>query len=214
MPGRYFIYGLKDPRTDQVRYIGKSETGLTRPNNHTSPSFLKRRCRKSSWLLSLLRSNFRPSIVILEEAEDRADLNSMERFWIAQGLGLAWPLTNMTKGGDGGAMGPEAVEKIRAKKIGRAPWNKGRPASAETKHRLQNLRRGSKASVATRLKMSASQKGNRYAAKLSIDEVQKIRTLLSLFVKQATIAEMVGINKAQVSRIKTGKAHGGVPLEP
>jgi len=32
--GEILIYGLRDPRTDEYRYIGKSTSGLNRPKSH------------------------------------------------------------------------------------------------------------------------------------------------------------------------------------
>jgi hypothetical protein len=38
---QYIIYGLVDPETEELRYIGKSSTGMSRPKKHFYPSTLK-----------------------------------------------------------------------------------------------------------------------------------------------------------------------------
>lgn len=51
------IYGLVDPRTSELRYIGRSSSGLTRPKQHTAPAALaKDVARKGNWLRQLVRA--------------------------------------------------------------------------------------------------------------------------------------------------------------
>lgn len=37
---KYLIYGLRDPITEEIRYVGRSSSGLTRPKSHYSVSSL------------------------------------------------------------------------------------------------------------------------------------------------------------------------------
>lgn len=133
--GRFLIYGLVDARTGEVRYIGKSANGLTRPRKHLQPAQLTRRCHRNSWLRGLLKAGGRCEVRVLEELPSREWLNDAERFWIAQGRGLCWPLTNMTPGGDGNAFMPG-----------------------------NQYARGNRLSAETRARMSRARMGNRYAA--------------------------------------------------
>jgi len=49
-----FIYGLIDPRTREVRYIGKSARGMQRPLEHSKPCYLRRdRTHKANWIREL-----------------------------------------------------------------------------------------------------------------------------------------------------------------
>jgi len=50
---KYIIYGLSHPLTNEIRYIGKSCKGMERPGEHMNPGNLKRKSKKSSWILSL-----------------------------------------------------------------------------------------------------------------------------------------------------------------
>lgn len=96
------IYALTDV-AGAVRYIGKSVNGLARARKHSQPAQLKRKCHRSSWLKGLISAGQCAGIVVLERFADPKDLNDAECYWIAQGRGLGWALTNHTAGGDGNA---------------------------------------------------------------------------------------------------------------
>lgn len=96
-----FIYGLADPRTDVIHYIGKSKKGMRRPRNHGNYLLWIDHTPKGEWVRSLVADGVNYRTVVLEEASKVEDLDPMECFWIAQGRGLGWPLTNLTKGGKG-----------------------------------------------------------------------------------------------------------------
>lgn len=97
-----FIYGLVDPETHAVRYIGKSSVGLKRPRTHGNPSVLaKTKSYKANWIRSLQSRGLQYVILILECVNSPHELDDAERRWIAQGHCDRWPLTNLTAGGDG-----------------------------------------------------------------------------------------------------------------
>ena len=41
MPSKFLIYGLVDPRDGQLRYVGKSTSGLRRPRSHWYPRVIR-----------------------------------------------------------------------------------------------------------------------------------------------------------------------------
>lgn len=95
-----FVYGLIDPRTLLIRYIGKSTIGMKRPKEH------RQRHRQhggwvSNWVNELIQQGLDYSIVILEECSNTL-LNECEMWWIAYARLSEWPLTNLTHGGDDG----------------------------------------------------------------------------------------------------------------
>jgi hypothetical protein len=107
------VYGLRDPRTGEIRYVGKSETGLRRPAKHRAPSQAARRTRKNSWLKTLWALDLDYEVVVLECANTVAALNEAEIRWIAIGrAALGQRLTNDTNGGDGGRMSDDARRKM------------------------------------------------------------------------------------------------------
>lgn len=129
------IYGLVDPRTHLVRYVGQSSRGLHRPREHRS---LGRRtgphCKR--WIAQLQQLGLDYEVVLLETGD--LDLNIAERWWIAYGRASGWPLTNLTDGGEG-ASGYQHTDESRAR-ISRARI--GIRFSEETRKRIAeaNLR--------------------------------------------------------------------------
>jgi len=102
------IYGLIDPRTRLIRYIGMSSTGASRPRHHACPSQLRQNSHRASWIRNLLRSGRLYEIVVLEVLPNANDLDEAECWWIAFGKACGWLLTNAQ---DGGAPSIEALKQ-------------------------------------------------------------------------------------------------------
>ena len=102
-PSKYLIYGLVDPITDELRYIGRSSSGLARPRQHHQPSMLRKSDQGycGNWVRTLITQNLKPEIIIIEEFQGNIQLNDAEEFWIAYYKGLGCRLTNLTVGGAG-----------------------------------------------------------------------------------------------------------------
>lgn len=136
----YLIYGLVDPSTLLVRYVGLSTSGMTRPNSHRHTRELKKPGHKASWIKSLLAVGLDYTIVVLEEVTTKDALGSAECFWIAYGRACNWPLTNLSDGGPGN-IGWRAPPETRARMSAAA---KGKPKSAEHALNAGMARRGAK----------------------------------------------------------------------
>jgi hypothetical protein len=91
------IYGLIDPRTRLIRYVGLSSTGMKRPQDHRRSSCPDTYCRR--WVRKLQSRGLDYKITVLEVVKDIVDLRGAERWWIAYGRACGWPLTNLTDGG-------------------------------------------------------------------------------------------------------------------
>lgn len=88
----YVIYGLADPRTQEIRYVGKSKSVATRRGYrpHTPVGV---------WLTQLKTEGLKPTVLILEaNAED--DWKARERFWIAA-FREQGSILNVCSGGNG-----------------------------------------------------------------------------------------------------------------
>lgn len=101
----YIIYGLVDPRTNELRYVGRSSNGLSRPRSHWENSTaLCRRDRCHTWIRSVLKDGLIPEIEVLAEFFWSFGVNDIlnveERFWIASIRSCGATLTNHTDGGD------------------------------------------------------------------------------------------------------------------
>lgn len=135
----YLIYALVDPCTHLVNYIGMSRTGMTRPREHMAPHRLKKNDRRAVWLRGLSRRHLRPTIVVLDvlTAPDLAQLDELERWWIAYGKASGWPLKNMTDGGIGhlGFVPDKKTRKLITLR------NTGRKLSLETRLKISEARK-------------------------------------------------------------------------
>lgn len=97
-PNKYIIYGLVDPDTRLIRYVGKSSSGLRRPRQHLSKQN-KAKTHCANWVRYLTKLGKRPDVVVLQLSSYDA-LNSDEKWWILYGRLSRWALTNLTEGGE------------------------------------------------------------------------------------------------------------------
>ena len=118
MNSKYLIYGLVDPRDGNIRYIGKSCSGLNRPKNHNKPSNLKANTHKVHWIKNLLFEGSKPRIVIIEEFDNPEVLDAAEQKWIAHYKSIGADLTNSDNGGVGslGRKHKDSTKKIMSEK--------------------------------------------------------------------------------------------------
>lgn len=72
------IYALREPRTDEYRYIGKSNSGIKRAKSHLTFSHNN---NVNIWVQELRELGLSPIIDVLEECEEEL-LNIKESFWI------------------------------------------------------------------------------------------------------------------------------------
>lgn len=101
-----YIYGLKDPRDQTIRYVGKSVKPKQRFNAHLKDEMTN--VEKAKWIGELRRLGLKPKMVILEIA-DEGNWSTVECKWIAKGRKDGWPLTNA----ESGSSQPETYEFFR-----------------------------------------------------------------------------------------------------
>lgn len=137
-----FIYGLVDPRSGYVRYVGKSNNPKRRRHLHLNPSSLRPKTRKNRWIIGLLNAGKRPELILLEQVSD-SSWEEAEIRWIAYYRSIPqYPqLTNGTSGGDGAQKGhkksPETLKKLSVSNLGRV-------VSQETREKISIANRGRK----------------------------------------------------------------------
>jgi len=117
---KYIVYGLVDPRNNELRYVGQSSKGLKRPKQHWSTFSLNLKDHCHNWINSLIKENLIPVIEVLDEFD--GDENNIEAaknwldtneifaisFYREQGCNL----TNQTDGG-GGSLGRVLSEETK-----------------------------------------------------------------------------------------------------
>lgn len=92
-----FIYGLFDPRTQELRYIGKAANPNKRFRDHLHD---EARNHRTNWIKSLKMLGLIPEMLILEEVSEEVAYKE-EHWWISYMKGLGADLTNLTDGGAG-----------------------------------------------------------------------------------------------------------------
>lgn len=149
----YMVYGLVDPETKQLRYVGRSVNGFYRaraPHGHWC----------ENWRQSLIARGLKPEIIVIEKLDIPSIdlLNEREQFWIAHYRAQGAPLTNITDGGDGrrAPLSEEHKAKLLAANLGakRAP---------EVGEKIAASKRGKPRDAATRAKISASLRGKAWS---------------------------------------------------
>lgn len=81
----YSIYGLIDPTTKELRYVGCSTSPTARFNQHLT--YGRRHILKmctAEWIADLLTKGLRPELLILEEYETewKSDAGDVEKQWM------------------------------------------------------------------------------------------------------------------------------------
>jgi len=166
-----YIYTLSDPRTGDVRYIGKANNPKKRFYSHKAEK--NTRTRKYFWIRSLQRQGLEPIIDVLEEfPEESGDTlwPAAETYWIAMFKFWGYKLTNHDSGGNSGFQKNEITRrKIAIAKTGVKITEEtrekmrlshvGKKQSAETIEKRAALKRGVPRDEETRRKISAANMG-------------------------------------------------------
>jgi len=154
---KYLIYALQDPITMEIRYVGKSSSGLKRPTFHLKRYYYESKKMYDYPIYRWIRKNISlygllPKIIILQQFENIniQDLNSCEKYWISYFSDMK--LLNCTIGGDG-CVGYRYTDK--------------------QKKNLSNIRKGKKLTEETKIKYRISIQKARDIASLDKEEHRK-----------------------------------------
>jgi hypothetical protein len=93
------IYALTDPRTGQIRYIGKAKDPEKRYKQHIVESMTGVPYRKCAWIRALLESGEGPGLVVLQKVSDLW-WEHAERRWIASERNKGDHMVNYEDGGE------------------------------------------------------------------------------------------------------------------
>lgn len=126
-----FIYALSDPRSNQIRYIGKANNPEDRYINHFN-SARDKNTHKRNWINSVRKDGFRPELLIIDEVP-KSDWQYWEKFYISLFKTWGFNLVNYTNGGDGSTFGNSGSWKK-----GNIPHNKGVPCNDEIRKKISD----------------------------------------------------------------------------
>jgi len=98
-----FIYALKDPTDNKVRYIGKANDPHKRYGDHLN-SGRDKNTHKRNWINKLKKENLRPILEILIEVPIE-DWKKYEKEYIRKYIKDGCDLVNYTEGGEGLSFG-------------------------------------------------------------------------------------------------------------
>jgi hypothetical protein len=203
------IYALYD-NLFIPRYIGKTEKSLrARLSGHMATARAGEKTHKANWVRSLLATGQIPQIAMIEQCADNwAD---RERFWIAEGRRLGWPLTNGNEGGEAGSKPTEETRrKISLGKLGFRHSDETkrrlRDAHVGRKHTHQHIanmiagRAGHRHSNVTRQKIGITKLGNKFFAGRSHSQATKDKMSLSKKGKSFTDSHRAALRLAWLRR--------------
>lgn len=137
--GKVYIYGLIDNVKNELKYIGKSINPKVRYRKHLQDSN-KKISYKDKWIYSLLQSNKKPELIIIDEVDDD-DWQYWEKHYISYYKYIGCKLTNISDGGDnppnhtGRKRTKEEIERI-------SKSNLGKKRTEETKHNISLAKKG------------------------------------------------------------------------
>ena len=145
------VYGLRDPLTGKLRYVGQTVLPLHRRlAAHCTPSSLSQVDHRANWIKSLVNQGLRPEIEGLASARSKEDLDELEIQVIAQARALGEKLTNLEPGG--GTLSPEHYQRLGSQKrnVPRTPEvkakisaaKKGKPSHMEGKTHSEEVKKG------------------------------------------------------------------------
>jgi hypothetical protein len=132
------VYCLRDPRSNEVRYVGVTTRDPIARRWQAWRSYGRRaESTLALWFLDLMEANEVPVVEALEVGSV-IDAAVMERRWVRRMRRAGNPLCNLNDGGDVNALHPdvraaarsrlvtpETRAKISAGNKGHTPWNKG-----------------------------------------------------------------------------------------
>lgn len=182
------IYGLTDPLTNEVRYVGFTTKGAEqRLAEHIEESKVRRTSsHKQKWILKLLSQGFEPKVVVLKTVS-LANWQEREKFWIKV---FGSRLTNSTEGGTGLINPTQDVRNRISKSV--------------SKTLIGNTRRlNIQHTEANRLAIS---EGLRNSAKFQQAVERKKGNPLSKAAQDAAVAACKGVAKSEEHKLKISLA--------
>jgi hypothetical protein len=161
------IYALKDPRTGEIRYVGKTSNPDKRLAKHVWEAQSGMRNHRANWIKDLLMCNQSPEMEILDEVPEDF-WQQWEIAWIEFFREQGFDLVNSTRGGEGWSAGQKRSQETR-NRLSIAMSRKRKPLTPGHRKKISNtmtlVKKGKTHSTRTKMKISELLVGNQNARK-------------------------------------------------
>ncbi len=211
------IYGLFDPRTGALRYVGKAADPEVRLREHLLRARKGGRVHLDCWLRLLLHEETAPQMQVLERVPEDVAWQDRERFWISYYRERGADLLNLTDGGDGLSGCPLATrEKMAAAKRGRVASEATRAKMRESHRHRDNTqiraaavsRRGVPLTEETKAKLSAGKRGRtpHENTRRAVSEANKRRVISEETRRRLSTGKLGHLTSAETrEKLRTAK---------
>ena len=222
------IYGLEDPRTGSIRYVGKSVRPTKRLQSHLND---RSGTKKSRWIQKLISLGLLPKVVILEKSSEDG-WKEREKWWISFFHNSGNSLMNQTDGGEG-VHNPDAESRRKLsksrkqlfqndeyrqwfkKKVANNPSRvnkiskalKGKKKSPEHIAKLPQNQKGFKHSEEFKEKIRRNNKGHRWTS----EEVKVFQYKMAPYRFKIGNKSRTGQKQSKEERLKKSLATKGIP---
>lgn len=200
------IYGLIDPNTKELRYIGQTTQSIKKRMYYHNGQAKKsgQRSHVYNWLNSLYTKNLQAEVLIIENNINKSNLDDLEIFYIQYFRFLGCNLTNLSSGGKtrGGFFHTEEHKQYLSTLYkGRLPWNTGKILTIEQKKNHKTPENFIHLSVESLKKRSYNQSITKSKKSKVSDEIIKfIRDNYPKY-SQKTLAEMLNLRQDYISDV-------------
>lgn len=156
----FMIYGLIDPETRELRYVGQTSKGFDRLKVHVRHAIYgHRRQHVSSWINKLHKLGSSPVMIVLHEWEQAPsinELNEAERLYIEHFRSRGYDLCNLTDGGERVIFSEDVRKRISETKRHNPHPYRGKHLSEEHKRTISHALVGRTCSDAHKRKVGLS----------------------------------------------------------
>ena len=132
---KVFIYTLRHPETQEIRYVGLTRFPVKRLHNEINYPHTK---HLQNWVNSLKKSSLKPIMEIIEESDENGACDA-ERKWISEMKVRGYRLINFT---DGGERGYKCSDEYRAAVSAALKGRKSGPLSPEHRAKISAALKG------------------------------------------------------------------------
>ncbi len=190
---KIYIYTLKDPDTQEVRYVGKSKRPKRRLKEHLYVKSLEsKKTHLSYWILSIIRQGKQPIMELIDETE--GDWESLEKKWIKHFTNLC----NLTEGGEGCHGLIQTIEHKERRRQSMLGKNKGKSVPKEATQAMLEKRK------------ERNKDPQKRALKYTLEQIKAVKEALLINNCKVCIARDLGVNPNLVYEISYGTKYSDV----